>query len=107
MKAELEAGCGALDGHLVELVLRVLGKAGVAGVVGVGRFHGGGARAERAIHEALEHTGVKQGIAGVVVGAVRFQFVEGLFEGKPLADAEVEACLPFPFARRRGSPASR
>jgi hypothetical protein len=28
----------ALDGHLVELILRVLGQAGVAGIVGVGSF---------------------------------------------------------------------
>ena len=36
VEAELEAGGGALGGHLVELVLVVAGDAGVAGVVGVG-----------------------------------------------------------------------
>ena len=55
VEAELEAGGGALGGHLVELVLVVARDAGVGGVVGVGRVHGGGAGAERAVHEALEH----------------------------------------------------
>ena len=64
VKAELEAGLGAFDGHLVQLGLGVLGQAGVAGIVGVGRFHGGGAGAERAIHEALQKAGVQHGIVG-------------------------------------------
>ena len=72
VEAELESGGGAFDGHFVELVLRVLRKAGVVGVVGVRRFHRGGARAERAIHEAFEHAGVEQRIVDVVVSAVRF-----------------------------------
>ena len=58
VEAELEAGGGAFGGHLVELVLVVAGEAGVAGVVGVGRVHGGGAGAEGAVHEALEHARV-------------------------------------------------
>ena len=60
------------------------------GIVGEGRFHGGGARAERAIHEALEHAGVQHRIVDVVMRAMRFQFVERSLEGKPLADAEVK-----------------
>ncbi len=60
VEAELEAGGGAFGGHLVELVLVVAGDAGVAGVVGVGRFEGGGAGAERAVHEALEHAEVEE-----------------------------------------------
>ncbi len=55
VEAELEAGGGALGGHLVEVVLVVAGEAGVAGVVGVGLFEGGGAGAEGAVHEAFEH----------------------------------------------------
>ena len=56
----------------------------------IGGFHGGGARAERAIHEAFEKAGVEQGIVDVVVSAMCFQFIEGVFEGKPLADAEMK-----------------
>ena len=59
---------------LLSCVLRVLRQAGVAGIVGEGRFHRRGARAERAIHEALEQAGVQHGIVGVVVGAHLLQF---------------------------------
>ena len=73
VKAELEAGSGAFDGHRVELGLVVARDAGVAGIVGVGRVEGGGARAERAVHEALEHAGVEQGIAAWVGGRRCFE----------------------------------
>ena len=43
VEADLEAELGAVDDHLVQFVLRELGKAGVFGVVGEGGFHGGGA----------------------------------------------------------------
>ena len=69
VEAKLEACLRALDGHLVQLRLRVLGQARVAGIVGVRRLQGGGSRAERAIHEALQEAGVKHGIVRVVVGA--------------------------------------
>ena len=61
VEAELEAGGGALGGHLVEVVLLVARDAGVAGIVGVGSFHGGGAGAEGAVHEAFEHAEVEAG----------------------------------------------
>ena len=53
MEAQLKARRGALDRHLVQLLLGVLGQAGVAGVVGEGRLHRRRPRAERAVHEAL------------------------------------------------------
>ena len=53
VEAKLEAGLGAFDGHGVEFGLVVARQAGVGWLVGVGRFHRGSARAERAIHEAL------------------------------------------------------
>ena len=46
VEAELEAGGGALGGHLVEVVLLVARDAGVGGLVVVRSFHGGGAAAE-------------------------------------------------------------
>ena len=85
VEAKLEAGLRALDGHSVELRLRVLRQAGVAGIVGEGRFHGRGARAERAIHEALQKAGVQHGIVQVVVGAHLDQLGQRIFEGQPLA----------------------
>jgi len=53
MEAQLEAGLGAFEGHLVELRLGVLGQAGVAGIVVVGGFEGCGAGAERAVMNPL------------------------------------------------------
>ncbi len=60
VEAELEAGSGARGGHLVEVVLLVARDAGVGGLVVVRSFHGGGAGAERAVHEAFEHAEVEQ-----------------------------------------------
>ena len=90
VEAELEAELRAFDGHFVELVLRVLGKAGVAGIVGVGSFHSSGARAERTIHEAFEEAGVKHGVVHVVVIAHSDQLGQRSLEGQPFGDAEVE-----------------
>ncbi len=77
VEAELEAGGGALGGHLVELVLVVAGDAGVGGVVGVGSGEGGGAGAEGAVHEAFEHGRVEEGVVGVVAGAALLRVSRG------------------------------
>ena len=90
VEAELEAGGGALGGHLVEVVLLVARDAGVGGLVVVGRFHGGGAAAERAVHEALEHAEVQQRVVEVVAGAALLEVADGEVEVDPLVDAEGE-----------------
>ena len=94
-KPNLEAGLRALDGHFVELCLRVLGQAGVAGIVGVWSFHRRGSRAQRAIHEAFQQAGMQHGIVGVVMGAHLDQIFERRFEGQPLGDAQIELALLF------------
>ena len=89
VEAELEAGGGALGGHLVELGLVVAGEAGVVGVVGVGRGEGGGAGAEGAVHEAFEHAGVEEGVVWVVVGAGgALRVATGWLKVEPLGDAD-------------------
>ncbi len=95
MEAELEAGCGALGGHLVELVLIVARKAGVAGIVGVGLFHGGGTGAERAVHEAFELGEMEAEIVGWVAGAALLEDLDGLVEVQPLGDADGELAGVF------------
>ena len=88
VEAELEAGDGALGGHLVEVVLLKARDAGVRGLVVVGRFHRCGAGAERAIHEALEHAEMQQRIVEVVAGAALLEVADRKVEVDPLVDAE-------------------
>ncbi len=95
VEAELEAGGGALFGHVVEVGLLVARDAGVVGVVGVGFREGGGAGAEGSVHEALEHAEVKERVVGVVGGAARLKSGEGEVEVEPLGDAEVEGAGVF------------
>ncbi len=75
--------------------LVVLGQAGVAGIVREWRFHGGGAGAEGAVHEALEHAGVEEGVVGIVMGAHLLEFFKRVLEGQPLADTDAELALFF------------
>ena len=67
VKSELESEPGALIGHLVQLLRRVLGKASVAWIVRIGRFHRGSSRAQRTIHEPLQHPRMQHRIVGIVV----------------------------------------
>ena len=95
VEAELEACHGAVGGHLVEVVLLVAGDAGVGGLVGVGGFEGGGAGAEGAVHEALEHGGVEEGI---VEGGRRWRSLRlstGVSKASHSADAEMEFVVVF------------
>ena len=75
VKADLESGRGALDRHAIQLGLLVPRQAGVAGIVGIRRQQRRRARAERAVHEALEHGGVQHGIVRGMVRAMRLQQV--------------------------------
>ena len=77
-KPSWKPAAGAFGGHLVERALIVAGEAGVAGIVGVGLVHGGGAGAERAVHEALELGEMQEGIVGGMAGAT---LLEGLRRG--------------------------
>jgi hypothetical protein len=88
MKAELEAGCRSLSGHLIELGLIVASDPRVSWIVGVGGGEGGGARAEGAIHEGFELADVEERIVGVVAGAVFFEGLERESEVQPLGDTE-------------------
>src|ERR1019366_4635709 len=54
VKADLEAGQRALDGHTIQFALLVLRQAGVAGIVGIGCQQRGRARTQRTIHEAFQ-----------------------------------------------------
>src|SRR5438045_6211855 len=54
VERDLESGGVARDDHACELFGRHARDAAVAGVVGEGREHGGGARAERAVNVAFE-----------------------------------------------------
>ena len=93
VEAQLEAGGGAFGGHGVELRLVIAGQAGVRGVVGVGGEHGGGAGAERAVHEALEHAGVEHAIVGRLGGAHALELIQGCVEGQPLGHANRQLAL--------------
>ena len=91
MKTEL---C-ALDGHLVELVLRVLGKAGIGRIVGVGGVEGSGAGAERSVHEAFEEAGVEHGVIRVMMVPHADEVGQGGFEREPLGNAQIKIALLF------------
>ena len=95
VEAELEAGDGALGGHLVEVVLLEARDAGVGGLVVVRRFHGCGAAAERAVHEAFEHAEMQQRIVEVVAGAALLEVADREVEVDPLVDAEREFVFAF------------
>ena len=78
MKTQLKSGGRALHRHAVQRRLLILRQAGVAGIVGIRRQQRRRARAERAVHEALQHRGVQHGIFGGMMRAVLLQQVERL-----------------------------
>ena len=53
-------------------------------------FHGGGAGAEGAVHEAFELGEMEAEVVGWVTGAALFEDIDGLVEVHPLGDAEGE-----------------
>src|SRR5262249_50158471 len=69
VKAKLKPSAGALRGFVVQGFLLVAGNASVFRIVIVGRKHGGCARAERSVHESLEHSGMQHRIPGRMMGA--------------------------------------
>ena len=80
VKAHLEAGRGALRCHLIERRLLELRQAGILRLVGVRRQHGRRVRAERAVHEALQHAGVQHRVLRRMEHAVLLQDVQRLRE---------------------------
>lgn len=70
VKANLEAGRSVLDGHMIQGCLIEVRDARAAGIIHIWSAEGGGAGAERAIEDALEHAGAKFGIVRRAMSAL-------------------------------------
>ncbi len=101
VKAHLELGCGTLLRHRIQLCLVITWNAAVAGVVAVGRVERGGARAERAVHKALQHAGVQHAIVGGMMGAMFFQRLDRIEEGQPLGDTDRQVIFALKLLHRQ------
>ena len=87
MKAHLEVLCSALLRHRIELCLVVARDTAVARIVAVRRIERRCARAERPVHEALQHAGVQHTVVRGMVSPMLLQRLDGIGEGEPFRDA--------------------
>src|SRR5262249_22805598 len=79
--------------ELIERALLVARDARVRRVVAVGRLERRGTRAERAVHEALEHAGVQERVIQRVRGALALEHLERIAEGQLLTHAHRQLAL--------------
>ncbi len=100
----------ALEDHRVQLLGRHARDAAVVRVVGEGREHGRGARAQRAVHVALDApTAAATRVRSLKrreLGALALQLLDRVVEVLPLGDADGEPTLPPQLAVELASPRS-
>ena len=105
VKADLEAGQRARNGHAIQFALLILREAGVARIVGIRRQQRGRARTQRAIHEAFQHGRMQHWIVGGMMCAMRLQQADRIVEPQPFADAQRQLAFPLQvLVHKKGFP---
>ena len=97
MKPKLEARQHSLLGHLIQFRGLIARQARVVGIIRIWFQQRRRVAAQRAIHEALQHSGVQHQIRLRMRVALLLQLLDGLVERQPLGDARCQLAVFFEF----------